>query len=70
MKKIFFHNTKFLDNNKVKRKSTQVNNINKKLVVDINILLNRVKLEKNEKIKKNFIIASTALLIIVALIIF
>ena len=70
MKKIFFHSTKFLENNKVEKKSTQVNNINKKLVVDINILLNRVKLEKKKKIKKKFIIASTALLILVAVMIF
>ena len=67
MQKYFFHNGKLIDesidnkniNNKI---SSQTQDINEKKVVDINKLLNRVKIEqKNETKKKIFFYSSTVL---------
>ena len=67
MHKYFFHNGKSINqsivnkstNNKI---SLQTRDIDKKKVVDINKLLNRVKIEKkNEKKKKFFFYSSTVL---------
>ena len=53
MEKMYFHNRKIINQN-IKR-SPQAQNLNKKYVVDINKILNRVKLEtKNEKKKNSF----------------
>ena len=38
-----------------------INNLSKKDTVDVNILLNRVRAEKNIEVKKNLIIAAGAL---------
>ena len=57
MQKTYFHNNKSFDENKDKKKLTQISKLNKK-IVDINILLNRVKIEeKNEpkRINKNWL---------------
>jgi len=63
MEKMYFHNRKIINQNiKI---SPQAQNLNKKYVVDINKILNRVKLEtKNEK-KKKFIFFSLVSSIIV-----
>ena len=37
------------------------NNLSKKDTVDVNILLNRVRAEKNTEVKKNLVIAAGAL---------
>lgn len=37
------------------------NNLSKKDTVDVNILLNRVRAEKNTEVKKNLVIAASAL---------
>ena len=37
------------------------NNLSKKDTVDVNVLLNRVRVEKNTEIKKNLIIAAGSL---------
>jgi hypothetical protein len=53
MQKTYFHNKKLANENNKKKQSTQTSNLDTKGVVDINILLNRVKIEeKNEKKKK------------------
>ena len=53
MQKTYFHNKKLANENNKKKQSTQTSNLDTKGVVDINILLNRVKKEeKNEKKKK------------------
>ena len=55
MQKTYFHNKKLANENNKKKQSTQTSNLDTKGVVDINILLNRVKIEeKNEKKKKSF----------------
>ena len=50
MQKDYFHNNKSLNENKDKKKLYQKQNVEVKKIVDINILLNKVKLE--EKIIK------------------
>lgn len=53
MKKTYFHNHKSFKKNKDKIKITQSFKMDTKSVVDINILLNRVKIaEKNETKRK------------------
>ena len=42
----YFHNNKSANKNEDKRKSLQMSNTNLMKAVDINILLNRVKIEK------------------------
>tara|TARA_B100000767_G_C19480954_1_gene416172 strand:- start:301 stop:528 length:228 start_codon:yes stop_codon:yes gene_type:complete len=55
MQKLFFHNYKSIDESKDKIKPLHFSNIEKKSIVDINTLLNRVKIEKKNEIKKKII---------------
>ena len=58
MRKVYFHNEKSIDQNINTKKLSKVQNKNEKQVVDINKLLNRVKIDqKNETKKKLFFIA-------------
>ena len=62
MQKNYFHNVKSINENK--KKLSQVLNTEKKRVVDINILLNRVKkAEKNQTKKKIFLFSFMTLLL-------
>ena len=62
MQKDYFHNNKSLIKNNYKKKSAQVVKAEIKNVVNINILLNRVKMEeKNQKKKKILFFSSTIL---------
>ena len=57
MYKNYFHNDKATIENNDKKKLHQILNKEAKIAVDINILLNRVKIEKKyEKKKKNIFI--------------
>tara|TARA_B100000787_G_scaffold87780_1_gene64804 strand:+ start:1326 stop:1553 length:228 start_codon:yes stop_codon:yes gene_type:complete len=58
MQKNYFHNTKLSNENTDKKKSLQSKNLNAKIVVDINILLNRVKIEKKNQTKRKIIFIS------------
>jgi|TARA_B110000444_G_C18823280_1_gene588897 hypothetical protein len=58
MLKSYFHNNKSLDENKNKKTLTQSSKINLERAVDINILLNRVKLQEKNEIKKKIIFFS------------
>ncbi len=62
MPKTYFHNNK-LANNEIKRENlSNFNNSNKKQIVDVNKLLNRVRVnEQNEK-KKKFILLGVSIL--------
>tara|TARA_B100000795_G_C22528913_1_gene334313 strand:+ start:247 stop:474 length:228 start_codon:yes stop_codon:yes gene_type:complete len=64
MQKTYFYNRKLFDENKSKKKLTQISNIKKKDVVDINILLNRVKIEKKNETKRKMIFFSFATLVV------
>jgi hypothetical protein len=58
MSKPYFHNSKSIDENKDKKKTIQISKIDTKNIVDINILLNRVRIEEKNKTKKKFIFFS------------
>jgi hypothetical protein len=53
MSKVYFHNKKSIDQNINTKKLSEAQHISKKQVVDINKLLNRVKInQRKEAIKK------------------
>ena len=59
MKKDYFYNDKSINENKDNKRALPVSTVTKKSIVDINILLNRVKtLKQNEKKKKAFFLGS------------
>ena len=62
MPKSYFHNQKPIYENKNQTKITPVFNVVTKRAVDINILLNRVKIEKKNEIKRKIIFISTIVL--------
>ena len=62
MPKSYFHNQKPIYENKNQTKITQVFNVVTKRAVDINILLNRVKIEKMNETKRKIIFISTIVL--------
>ncbi len=55
MQKNLFHNSKSSNENKVEKKYPHISNIATKEAVDINILLNRVKIEEKNEIKRKII---------------
>ena len=62
MQKTYFHNKHLSNENKEEQKIASIQNINRKINVDINKLLNRVKKEgRNETKKKIFFYSSTIL---------
>ena len=58
MQKIRFHNSKIVSEYVDEKKTNQTQNLNPKIVVDINKLLNRVKIEERNDIKKKFFLFS------------
>ena len=62
MPKYYFHNNKSINENNEKKILNQNTKVNSKSVVDINILLNRIKLEEKNEIKKKVIFFSFILL--------
>ena len=62
MQKTYFHNNKSIDENKDKNKTPLINRVKIKKVVDVNILLNRVKIEKKNEMKRKIIFVSSVLL--------
>jgi hypothetical protein len=52
MLKNYFHNSKLLNENKDKKKSLQTNKNDIRKAVDINILLNKVKIKKKSEAKR------------------
>ena len=62
MRKVFYHNGKSIDQNINTKKLSKAQNISERQVVDINKLLNRVKIDqKNEKKRKIIFYSSTVL---------
>ena len=62
MRKVYFHNSKSIDQNINTKKLSKAQNISERQVVDINKLLNRVKIDqKNEKKRKIIFYSSTVL---------
>ena len=62
MRKVYFHNDKSIDQNINTRRLSEAQHVSEKQVVDINKLLNRVKVDqKNETKKKIIFYISTVL---------
>ncbi len=59
-----FHNKKLIDQNTNKKRLFEAQYINKKQVVDINKLLNRVKTDQKNETKRKFIIYSLSILML------
>ena len=62
MKKMYYHNEKSIDQNTITKKLSKAQNISEKQVVDINKLLNRVKIDKRKETKKKFFFYSLIIL--------
>mgnify|MGYP006106185279 FL=1 len=65
MQKTYFHNHQQRNENKSKKEKYQTSNLDIKSVVDINLLLNRVKIEEKTELKKKIIFFSFTILLIV-----
>jgi hypothetical protein len=58
MRKVYFHNGKTIDQNMNTKRLSEVQYVSEKQVVDINKLLNRVKINQKNETKKKFIFYS------------
>ena len=59
---MYFHNNKSIDQNINTKKLSKVQNISKKQVVDINKLLNRIKIDHKNETKQKIIFYSLSIL--------
>ena len=64
MNKNIFHNNKSHEKRLDKKLLSNEKNLNQKMNVDINMLLNRVKINKKNETKKNIILFSWGILIL------
>jgi hypothetical protein len=62
MQKLYFHNGKSIDQNINTKRLSEVKQVSEKQVVDINKLLNRVKLDQKNDAKRKFIFYSLTIL--------
>ena len=62
MPKVYFHNEKSIDQNKNTKKLSKAQNISERQVVDINKLLNRVKIDQKSETKRKIIFYSLVIL--------
>jgi len=62
MSKVYFHNDKSIDQNINTKKLSKVQSISERQVVDINKLLNRVKIDKKNETKRKIIFYSFTIL--------
>ncbi|MDB3903421.1 hypothetical protein N9297_01535 [Candidatus Pelagibacter sp.] len=62
MQKLNFHNGKTIDQNTNTKKLSEIHRIRKKQVVDINTLLNRVKIDQKNDTKRKIIFYSSTIL--------
>ena len=62
MPKVFYHNEKLVDQKTIIKKLSKAQSISEKQVVDINKLLNRVKIDKRNENKKKFFFYSLTIL--------
>ena len=58
MRKVYFHNGKSIDQNINTKRLSETQNISEKQVVDINKLLNRVKIDQKNETKRKIIFYS------------
>ena len=62
MRKVYFHNGKSIDQNINTKRLSETQNISEKQVVDINKLLNRVKIDQKNETKRKIIFYSFVIL--------
>ena len=62
MQKVYFHNKKSIDQNTNTKRLSEAQHIDKKKVVDINKLLNRVKIDQKNETKRKIIFYSLTVL--------
>ena len=62
MPKVYYHNEKSIDQNINTKKLFKAQNINERQVVDINKLLNRVKIDQKNETKRKIIFYSLVIL--------
>ena len=62
MRKVNFHNGKSIDQIKNTKRLSEVQHVSEKQVVDINKLLNRVKIDQKNEIKRKIIFYSFSIL--------
>ena len=64
MRKVYFHNKKSNNHNTNKKRLSEMQHIGIKEVVDINKLLNRVRIDRKNETKKQIIFYSAILVLI------
>ena len=62
MPKVYFHNEKSIDQNINTKKLSKAQNISERQVVDVNKLLNRVKIDQKNETKRKIIFYSLVIL--------
>ena len=62
MPKVYFHNGKSIDQNINTKRLSEVQQVSEKQVVDINKLLNRVKIDQKNETKRKIIFYSVIIL--------
>ena len=62
MRKMYFHHEKSIDQNTNTKRLSEAQHINKRQVVDINKLLNRVKIDQKNETKRKIIFYSFIIL--------
>ena len=62
MQKTYFHNRKHTSEKKVQKKTIPLQYIERKRIVDINKLLNRVRIDKKNETKRQIIFYSSVIL--------
>ena len=62
MRKVYFHNEKSIDQNINTKRLSEAQHIGERQVVDINKLLNRVKIDQKNEIKRKIIFYSFVIL--------
>ena len=64
MRKVYFHNEKSIDENTNTKRLSETQHIGKRQVVDINKLLNRVKIDQKNETKRKIIFYSFVILVL------
>ena len=62
MRKVYFHNNKSIDQNINTKRLSEAQHVSEKQVVDINKLLNRVKIDQKNETKRKIIFYSSIVL--------
>ena len=62
MPKVYFHNEKSIDQNINTKRLSEAQHVNERQVVDINKLLNRVKIDQKNETKRKIIFYSLVIL--------